>query len=735
MTCVALNPEQERAVTAGLPPHAVSPADLVSPPSLAPVFVDAGAGTGKTATLAARVAALLGRGLPAERLLLLTFSRRAAAEMVRRAGLWLDTSAGRPPPARPCNGLSLPWAGTFHSVAARLLRLHAHDIGLNPDFSVLDRADAVELLAQLREHHLPPAGARRVVRTATCLAILSDCQNLDRPLAEVLAERYPWCAADEALLRALFRDYTLTKARQALLDYDDLLLWLAHALEEPSLAALLRNRFDALLVDECQDCNPLQWRILRALAPQGRGVYLVGDPRQCIYGFRGARHEDLAAYLADVSPMPRPLVRNYRSTQSILDAAHALLAAGDDAPAAPLQAASGLAGARPRLVTVHDDAAQAEYVIAEVLAEREAGVRLRDQAVLFRSAHHSDGLELALARAGIPFVKHGGLKFVEAAHVRDAMAIVRWGLNPAHALAASRALQTVPGIGPAHARRLFAEVRAGGEGFSALASAPAPEQARQPLQGLARVLAGLAAPGNGLAAFDALMAWFAPLLRARDDHAATRLADLDMLAAAIRRLGGLRELLVEFTLEPPQAAGDLGDRAHRDDDFLILSTVHSAKGQEWRNVFVLNVTDGNFPNEYATGDRRALAEERRLLYVAMTRARGNLHLIEPRCHYVTAQQRLGARHVTAARSRFVDARLLHTLQPLAWPQAAAGEAGQTAPGSPSRPAPGASSGAESTAAARSAAASGDPTQPGLPDLAQKLASRWLQAPEDDKILN
>ncbi len=689
--------------------HAAAYAGLGSPPSSPrAVWVNAGAGTGKTATLVARVTALLAAGVAPERLLLLTFSRRAAVEMVRRAGRALASGrlgahvSSTPTRAR----LSLPWAGTFHAVAARLLRHDAATLGLDPGFTVLDRADALELLSAIRERHVQGGSRRRIAGAATMLSVMSECVNTDASVAQVLARRHPWCLRDEALFRAVFAEFARVKAGQALLDYDDLLQWAVMALREPEIATRWRSRFDAVVVDESQDCNALQWQLLRGLAPAGRGVFLVGDVAQSIYGFRGADPAGLQAYVSDVGAERLELGRNYRSSQPVLDLANAVLAEADPPCGVRLTSAVGVRGERPRLVLVHDEAAQSDYIIEQVLTARERGVMLREQAVLFRSAHHSDGLELALARANIPFVKYGGLRFIDAVHVRDALAVVRWAMNPANRLAASRALQLLPGIGPAVSRRLL-DAWAGQDGasreFGVLAGLPVPAAAREPLAGLAGHLAALSA-GGGVRAFESLVGWLAPVFEERYDHSATRLADLDMLAGAARRAGGLREMLTELALDPPQAAGDLGDRAHLDEDQLALSTVHSAKGQEWRNVFLLNVTDGNFPNEYATSDRNALAEERRLFYVALTRARRELHLIEPRCHAVVAQAPLGGRHVTGARSRFLSGPVLaclsrHDGHPDAEPSVS--EASETA-----------------------ADMSEPPTAVPLCGIARKLAMRW-----------
>jgi DNA helicase-2/ATP-dependent DNA helicase PcrA len=677
-----LNDEQRQAATWG-------EADALGRFRAPPLLVIAGAGTGKTATLAHRVAHLVLQGVDPARILLLTFSRRAAQEMISRAerllGEALAARRGRPPVAPAA--VRLPWAGTFHAIGARLLRQHAPALGLAPDFGILDRGDAADLIDLLRHEAGLSSKQRRFPRKDTCLAIYSHRVNTGWPLERVLSEVFPWCVewADE--LRALFRTYVDRKQANGVLDYDDLLLWWDAAMADAALAREVGERFDHVLVDEYQDTNALQARILLAMKPDGQGLTVVGDDAQSIYAFRAADVGNILEFPERFTPPAGriTLERNYRSVQPVLDAANALIAQASRQHAKTLRAHRG-GGARPALVTVLDDRAQADWVIGEVLRQREAGVALRRQAVLFRSAHHSDLLELELTRRNIPFVKYGGLKFLEAAHVKDLLSVLRWADNPANGIAAFRALQLMSGFGPANAKRCLEHCAgaapapgtaaaspgpAGGgdggdrprsRGFAALATFAAPAAATEQWPGFVALMNALADPQTRWAGqLDRARAWYQPILEQRFDDAGVRAADLDMLSSIATQFGTRERFLTELALDPPQASGDLAGEPLLDEDYLVLSTVHSAKGQEWDAVYVINVADGNFPNEYATGRAEAIDEERRLLYVALTRARDSLHLIEPQRYYVTQQPRYGPGYVHGARSRFLDAAVLRCL--------------------------------------------------------------------------
>jgi DNA helicase-2/ATP-dependent DNA helicase PcrA len=632
-----------------------------------PLLVIAGAGTGKTNTLAHRVAHLVLQGVDPARILLLTFTRRAAEEMTRRAERIVAGALAAARGARAAAAVRLPWAGTFHSIGNRLLRLNAHAVGLDPAFSVLDRGDSADLLDVVRHELGLSTQERRFPRKDTCLAIYSHRVNTRRSLAHTLEQHWPWCLDFAEELTQLFRGYVVRKQAEQVLDYDDLLLYWHALVGEAVLARAVSGLFDHVLVDEYQDTNALQAEILRALRPDGAGLTVVGDDAQSIYSFRAASVDNILDFPAQFTPPAAviALEHNYRSTQPILDVANALLAEAERHYEKRLRAQRG-GGARPSLVTVADDRGQADYVIDEVLKAREAGVLLRQQAVLFRAGHHSDFLEVELTRRNIPFVKYGGLKFLEAAHVKDLLAVLRWADNPRNRLAAFRVLQLLPGMGPAHSQRCLEDVGRAPSPWTVLGAWRAPAAARPDWPEFAALMAALAQPGAAWPGqVEQVRDWFRPHLERRYDAAAVRAGDLEQLAQIAGGYVSRERFLTELALDPAQASGNLSGPPLLDEDYLVLSTIHSAKGQEWNAVYLLNVNDGNFPSEFATGKPELLEEERRLLYVALTRARDALHLISPLKYYVTQQSRLGDAHVYGAASRFLSASVRRTLAPLA----------------------------------------------------------------------
>ncbi|MBI5256321.1 MAG: ATP-dependent helicase [Burkholderiales bacterium] len=660
-----LNPEQRAAVEHGS----------------APLLVIAGAGSGKTLTLAARVARLVLQGADPQRLLLLTFSRRAAHEMQRRTGRLLHQALGlRATQQAP----QLPWAGTFHAIGARLLREHAAQIGLADTFTIADRGDAEDLMGLVRQDLGLAAAKSRFPLKGTCLAIYSRCVNAQAPLAQVLAEHYPWCAGWEAELKRLFRAYVAEKQRQHTLDYDDLLLAWDQMLTDAALAQQLGERFPFVLVDEYQDTNRLQSAILRALKPAGHGLTVVGDDAQSIYSFRAAEVRNILEFAQHFGPTARvlPLERNYRSTQPILDASNAVIALSPERHAKTLWTERA-AAQRPQIVSVLDEMAQATWVADNVLAQREAGLKLKQQAVLFRTSHHSAALELELTRRRIPFVKFGGLKFLEAAHIKDVLAVLRWAENPKSRIAGFRVALLVPGIGPANARRLLDAMDAAARPLQALAEFEPPANARADWQALVGLMQALRAPGAGPgpaggawpADLEAVQRWYAPhLQRLHEEDAPVRLADLEQLTRLATAQPSRERFLTELTLDPPEATSDESGPPHLDEDYLILSTIHSAKGQEWSAVTVLNVVDGCMPADLATGSAAAIEEERRLLYVAMTRAKQQLALMVPQRFHVTQQPKYGDRHLYGSLTRFIPppvAALFERVGPAAPPAPAA----------------------------------------------------------------
>ncbi|HWL90234.1 MAG TPA: ATP-dependent helicase [Actinomycetota bacterium] len=636
-----LNPEQQSAVRHGE----------------GPLLIVAGAGSGKTMTLAARVASLIDRGTRPERILLLTFSRRAAREMVSRAARLGTSDTGR------------VWGGTFHAVGNRLLRLHGRALGLSPDFTVLDQADGADVMNLLRDELGYSARERRFPRKDTLAAIYSRTVNAGERLADVLKRHYPWCLDEAEGIRDIFRAYTERKRQQHVLDYDDLLLFWKAMATSPATGAQLAAMFEHILVDEYQDTNALQADILEGMRSGGtRNLTVVGDDAQSIYGFRAATVKNILEF-----PERFPgatmikLERNYRSTPPILAASNAVIALSPQRHEKTLQPTRP-GEARPVLRACLDEAEQSDAVCRAVLEHREEGVPLMAQAVLFRAAYHSDHLEVELARRNIPFIKYGGLKFMEAAHVKDALACLRILENPLDEVSWFRVLQLLDGMGPASARRLMEELevrRGGGEdAASPLARfldepVAVPRGAADGVRELRSALgdcldAGALPPAGQLAR---LRTFLEPVIARKYEAAAARVRDLEQLELLASESSSRGQFLADLTLDPPYSTGDLAGPPHLDEDYLILSTIHSAKGLEWDVVHVIHAADGMIPSDMSTGNDDEIEEERRLLYVALTRARDALHVTYPQRYY-RRPKGLEDPHSYTQRSRFLPDEVL-----------------------------------------------------------------------------
>lgn len=647
-----LNPAQRRAAEHGLGPSAAA----------GPLLIIAGAGSGKTATIAHRVARLIEAGSDPRRMLLLTFSRRAAIEMTRRVERLVQLMTRQ---------AVVDWSGTFHSIGARILRQHAAAIGLDPSFTILDREDAADLMDIVRDELGLSEQKRRFPRKATCLSIYSFAVNAEAPLAAVLPKSFPWCQEWEAELHTLFGAYVEAKQKQNTLDYDDLLLCWSQLMLVPEVASRVAERFDHVLVDEYQDTNALQASILMGLKPTGAGLTVVGDDAQAIYSFRAATVRNILDFPAQFSPPATviTLEQNYRSTQPILDASNAVIGQARERFTKNLFS-ERRSGQKPLIVSVRDEACQVDYVVARILEAREAGIALKSQAVLFRTSHHTAQLELELARRNIPFVKFGGLKFLEAAHVKDVVSVLRWAENPRDRIAAFRVLQVLPGVGPATARKALNRAQARGFAAGALERFRPPAAAAGHWQDLVRLLSLLR--GGGVAwprQVELLRAWYQPHLERLYDAVPARGADIDQLASIAGTYASRQAFLEDLTLDPPGATSDEAGVPLLDEDYLILSTIHSAKGQEWTAVYVLNVVDGCIPSDMATGTDEEIEEERRLLHVAMTRAKDELQLMLPQRFYARQQPGAGDRHMYAARARFITAEMLDRFESRAWPMA------------------------------------------------------------------
>ncbi|MGZ4391987.1 MAG: ATP-dependent helicase, partial [Gaiellaceae bacterium] len=595
-----------------------------------PLLILAGAGTGKTSTLTSRCAWLVEQGVPPERVLLLTFTRRAAREMVARARALLSSNA-----AGSIVG------GTFHSVAYRLIAAHAGALELPPRFGVLDAGDAADLLDLLREEQGLADTKRRFPRKATLADIYSRCVNAQQPLSTVLAERFPWCEEHLEELARLFSAYERRKRKLGRLDLDDLLVYWHALVRDERIGGKLEALFEHVLVDEYQDLNALQVAIVRQLRREQRGLTVVGDDAQAIYGFRAASPEHILRFGEDFPDATVvTLERNYRSTQPILELTNEVWAAAPHAyPKRLLADREG--GIAPQLVFCLDQAQQASQVCDSILSAREEGIDLREQAVLMRAGRHSNELELELTRRKIPFVKYGGISYLEAAHVKDFVCALRIADDPSDQLSWFRLLRLPPGVGPVSARRALdaldltsltkpaALCSRWREYVEPLLKPPA-RQACTPLinaltetEGERRV--GLIAERIR----DALR----PLIKAHYPDWPARLSDLDTLTTAAGNAATLSGFLADIALDPPTSSADYAKPPHLDDDYLVLSTVHSAKGLEWETVHVINASDGDFPSDMALSDPEGLEEERRLFYVALTRARQSLTIYVPVRYY------------------------------------------------------------------------------------------------------
>jgi DNA helicase-2/ATP-dependent DNA helicase PcrA len=612
-----------------------------------PVLVVAGAGTGKTRTLVYRTAYLVARGVAPESILLLTFTRRAAEEMRQRAGLLLDARCDR------------VQGGTFHATACGLLRRFGRAIGLDPGFTILDRPDAEEVVGLVRTE-LELAGKGRLFpKKRTLLDIISKAVNRDETVEETLSAEYPHFLdhlPDILRLAARYRD--LKRERQ-LVDYDDLLTHMVALLEgHPAERERIGALFGHILVDEYQDTNRIQARMVRLLAPGHDNVMAVGDDAQSIYAFRGACFENILQF-PDQFPGARivKLTENYRSTPQILAVANHVIA----------RAARGYKkaltttrpdGATPALIRAATENLQSRFVCQRILELHEEGVPLAGIAVLFRSAYHTFDLEVELARHGLPFVKRGGLKFMETAHVKDVVAYLRVLANPSDAVSWIRLLRLHPGVGEVSAQRIFAQIAQADDPWAALAALPAPWSGK--VAGLAEALVPLAqrdaAPAETL---EGVIDYYTPQLQAHYDDHPKRTKDLDQLAALAERYDKLEPFLTDLALEPPEASVAGIDPEERM-EHLTLSTVHSAKGLEWDAVFVIWAVDGRFPSSYAEGSPEELEEERRLMYVALTRAKDRLAVTYP----VNVYDRTTGL-VLSKPSRFVDGVPADLLEPWA----------------------------------------------------------------------
>jgi DNA helicase II / ATP-dependent DNA helicase PcrA len=624
-----------------------------------PLRVIAGPGTGKTTTLTARVQYLLESGVMPERILLLTFTRRSAREIVNRV-----RAMRGPDSARRVSG------GTFHSVAHHSLRRHHAAVGLPEGFGVLDSGDAADLMDLVRGEMRIESRERRLPKKATLIALYSRTVNTGMSLAEVMREATPWCAESVEEVGSIFSAFMARKQALGLLDFDDLLLYWRAAVQDDALGQELGAAYDHILVDEFQDVNRLQLDVLVGLRRVDPRLTIVGDDAQAIYGFRGATARfllDAQDYLDELTTIT--LNVNYRSSGAILEVANAIAADAPEGFSSILREVVPISGAsQPLLIHCRDERDQSESVADRVLELYEQGIALQKQAVLFRAAHHCADLEIELARRRIPFVKYGGLRYLEAAHVKDLLAAFRLADNPRDEMAWFRLFQLMPGIGPAKARRAIDALRdvngtiplSHGEvqrRWSDVCEVLS-DDARQMARDLAEALCEKPLEPVELHA-ERIRRAITPLIASSYDDAAPRLEDLGALVLACAGTTRLSDVAAEQALEPPASTGNFAGPPMVDEDWLVLSTVHSAKGLEFDAVHVIHAADGNFPSDMSLGSLEGLEEERRLFYVAITRARRNLAVYVPlRYHHHQVRDD----HSWAQPSRFLSEQVRSTLE-------------------------------------------------------------------------
>ncbi len=605
-----------------------------------PVLVIAGAGSGKTRTLVFRVARLVEQGIDPHAILLLTFTRKAAAEMLRRATTLLD---GR------CEQVA---GGTFHSFANLTLRRYGQPLGLASTFTILDRGDSEDAIGLLRARLGFDRKDKRFPRKQMIAELFSAAVNRDRPIGPLLEEAYPHLLEHGDELIELADAYAAYKRERQVLDYDDLLVYL-HALlaEHPGVRAQLAQRHRYLMVDEYQDTNPLQARIVQLLAATHGNVMAVGDDAQSIYAFRGADFRNIMQF-PSLFPGTRviALEENYRSTQPILEVANAVMAGARERYTKVLFTREP-AGAQPLLIAAEHENFQSRFVAQRILELREEGVPLSEICVLFRSSFHAFDLELELSRADLPFIKRGGFKFIETAHVKDALAHLRVLENPRDAVSWHRLLLLFDGIGPKTADDIASRLVGADDVAAVLENIPDRSYSTD-LRALGGLFRRLAIPGRRPdEQLGEVLRHYEPLLKRRhpDDHP-KRLRDLEHFVSIAARYRTLEALLTDMALEPPSdSVGDVLASDDGDEGLLCLSTIHSAKGLEWHTVFVIWLVDGKFPSAYSLHEDAQLEEERRLLYVAVTRAKRNLYLTYP----ITMYDR-GTGLVMTKPSRFLD---------------------------------------------------------------------------------
>ena len=585
-----------------------------------PLLVIAGAGSGKTRTLTYRVARLVEMGVSPAQILLLTFTRKAAQQMLQRASSLLDSRCAKVA------------GGTFHSFANTMLRRYAPQLDLDSRFSILDRVDAEALISLLRKEIAAKPAQRSFPRKGTIAAIFSRSINKIIPLEDVVYDDYPHLADNVEALNDIFQAYRKHKRQHNFVDFDDLLVFLRRLLTtRPDVRQRISSSYQYVMVDEYQDTNKIQADILYRLIGQHRNIMVVGDDSQSIYAFRGANFKNIMQFPHTFSETRIiTLEENYRSVQPILDLTNLMIEQAREKYSKKLfTRRSGLV--KPVLVNASDENSQSLFIVDRIKQLQHQGVALNHIAVLFRASFHSFDLEIELNREEIPFIKVGGFKFVESAHIKDVLAHLRVIANPEDRISWYRILLLIEKIGPASAQKIYEAVRQQASGTTGLLTAKSKVIRGPGIKRLQELFAGIDDQNLSLAGTgEIIVKYYLPILKNNYDDHPKRAKDLEQLVAIMERYRDIDHFLTDMALEPPNTSvGDTLAADAAEQDRLVLSTVHSAKGLEWHSVFIIWALDGRFPSPHALYKEQELEEELRLMYVAATRARENLTFIYP----------------------------------------------------------------------------------------------------------
>ena len=598
----ALNPTQLEAVT-----HTEGP-----------LLVIAGAGSGKTRTLTYRAAYLVEKGVSPNAILLLTFTRKASQEMLRRAAQLLDDR---------CEKIA---GGTFHSFANAMLRRYASHIGLDPAFGILDRSDSENLIGLLRKEMQPATKQRSFPRKKTLANIFSRAVNKGQALEEIIDSDYPHFESHLEIISRLHQTFEIRKQEHHFLDYDDLLIYFRRLLADyQEVRDRISARYQYIMVDEYQDTNTIQAEILYLLTSMNKNIMVVGDDAQSIYAFRGANFRNIIDF-PKMFPGTRivSLEENYRSIQPILDLTNVIIDRAREKFTKNLFSRK-TGGETPVIVNAEDEYSQSRFVVDEIKNLQQHGLALNEVAVLFRASFHSFDLEIELSREGIAFVKMGGFKFVESAHIKDVLAHMRVIANAYDRISWYRILLLIEKVGPKTAQKIFEATLDQKSGYTGLLSAKVGQI--KGLEKLKKLISTLDTHPMTISEMgEAIIDYYMPILKNTYDDHPRRAKDLEHLVGIMERYKSLDQFLTDMALEPPNTSFENSLYADRSSsDQVILSTIHSAKGLEWNTVFVIWALDGRFPSVHSLHKEEELEEELRLMYVAATRAKEKLFFLYP----------------------------------------------------------------------------------------------------------